>query len=174
MRKRLIIKVDDWLKSAPGGVAFPSKVLPNFAGQPAVYEYIGPHRFVRAAGRDFNGQLARAYGGEWWFDEAVLVQLRARLEQYRGWTQEQKLKAALPTQYRALAAICINWNDMSEFFALDLPAGERLTALAGPAKEQPYDSRMSVGLPTTPMLPGGAEQLFMKVKNPLWISRYDL
>jgi hypothetical protein len=39
----------------------------------------------------------------------------------------------------------------------------------GITKEQPQRSTMDASRRTTPMLAGGAEQIFTKVKNPLWV-----
>src|SRR3712207_2371586 len=38
-----------------------------FVDTPSAKEFIGPHRFLRAAGPDNS-----VYGGSWWFDEALL------------------------------------------------------------------------------------------------------
>jgi hypothetical protein len=65
---------------------------------------------------------------------------------------------------------------MSEMFVLELPVGEEIEGLAGAAKEQP---EFSIGDPhgrhnPNRTLVGQAEQVFFKVKNPLWIHKVNL
>ncbi len=65
---------------------------------------------------------------------------------------------------------------MSEMFVMELPPGEGIEGLAGPAKEQPEFSasdRLGRHDPNF-VLVGNAEQVFFKVKNPLWIHKVNL
>ena len=90
-------------------------------------------------------------------------------------TQSERGRAG-PAQYRALTALSRDWNGIGAIFVMELPAGEEIEGLAGPAKEQP---EFSVGDPLgrhdpNRVLVGKAEQVFFKVKNPLWISSVTL
>ncbi len=168
----------------------PSKkaiVLESFSSY-AVTRYAGPHRFYRAAGRKANKKLAYAYSGEFWADENVLLAIAKRLER-ASWLTTNEQQAAWPAHYRALTAISHDWNNMSEMFVLSLPEGEMLEGLCGPAKSQPDfsidDSRHS---PSRTLVGGDLksrrllgylgedpiEQVFFKVKNPLWIEQVQL
>jgi hypothetical protein len=148
-----------------------SKVLPYYAGIPRVARYTGPHRFLRAAGRDASGSLADAYSGTWWADEAVLFQIAGRLSTAQLWMTADERQRAWPAQYRALMALCEDWNDMSEIFALEIPAGETLEGLVGPAAAQPeFSVKDPLGRHNPRrVLSGGAEQVFFRVKNPFWV-----
>lgn len=175
MRIPLSTPATIWLTSPPSPVppGHVSGILKAFADTPKVYRYTGPHRFYRAAGRTAKGDLASPYGG-WWADEKVLIGIAANLEKFEGWLTAGEINAAWPAQYRALTALCTDWNDMSETFCLDLPAGEQVEAMAGVTREQPRESTLDPSLSTSPMLRGGAEQVFMKVKNPLWVSKKSI
>jgi hypothetical protein len=168
MRAPVSVTAAPWLSAPPNPVTNPGQVLAGFSATPRVFRYRGPHRFYRAAGKDAKGRMASAYGG-WWVDETVLMQIYGRLDQYKGWLDDRVLKSAMPAQYRALTALCEDWNDMREVFVLELPGTDEVEAIAGPTKPQPQRSSLNPALPTTPMLRGGAEQIFMKVKNPLWV-----
>jgi len=151
-------------------------VLPCFLGQPQVLRYVGPHRFYRAAGRNANGESAAAYSGQWWADETVLLQIGSHLEVAQLWMSSDERLRAWPAQYRALTALSGDWNDMSEMFVMELPAGEELEGLVGPAREQAeFSAKDPLGRhDANRVLPGGAEQIFFKVKNPLWVRRVHL
>lgn len=166
-----------------------TNVLQTFTSY-RVASYTGPHRFYRAAGRNAAGDLARAYGGGYWADENVLLAIAKRLER-TPWLTTNEQKAAWPAHYRALTALSHDWNDMSEMFVLSLPEGDILDGICGPAKAQPEfskDSSLGQHSPSR-TFPGGdlksrrllgylgddpIEQVFFKVKNPLWIERVQL
>ena len=151
-------------------------VLACFSGNTHVVRYVGPHRFYRAAGKDANGDLANAYSGRWWADENVLIQIANRLATAENWMTSGELKRAWPAQYRALMALSRDWNDMSEIFQLELPAGATLEGLAGTAREQPeFSVKDPLGRHRpNRFLTGGAEQVYFKVKNPFWVRRVHL
>jgi hypothetical protein len=138
--------------------------------------YVGPHRFYRAAGKDANGELASAYSGRWWADENVLIQIANRLATAENWMTSGESKRAWPAQYRVLMALSRDWNDMSEIFQLELPAGAVLEGLAGIAREQPeFSVKDPLGRHrSNRFLTGGAEQVYFKVKNPFWVRRVNL
>ena len=101
----------------------------------------------------------------------VDAEQQMRLDQFEGWLPADELLKAVPAQYRAVAAICRDWNDLSEIWELSLPSREVLQGLVGQTLEQPEYSHLDPRQRTTPMLAGGAEQVFFKVKNPFWVRR---
>jgi hypothetical protein len=153
-----------------------NNILACYSGITRVYLYSGPHRFYRAAGKTAKGDLARAYGGEWWADESVLLEIARKLESAQHWMTNSERERAWPAQYRALTALSRDWNDMSEMFMLELPVGEKIEGLAGLAKEQPEFSVYDPMKRHDPnrVFVGNAEQIFFKVKNPLWIHKVNL
>jgi hypothetical protein len=164
------------VSSLLSGVSNPTQVLACYSGPVQVYQYKGPHRFYRAAGLNASGRMARAYGGEWWADESALIEIAQKLERAKYWMTRPEKERAWPAQYRALTALSVDWNDMSEMFVLELPVGEEIEGLVGAAKEQP---EFSIGDPhgrhnPNRILVGQAEQVFFKVKNPLWIYKVNL
>jgi hypothetical protein len=170
MRTPMAISPATWLTNPPSPIS-PARVLPNFRQRVRVCEFKGPEKFLRAAGLSKSrGRLANPWG-EWWTPREVLTRINMRLAQFEGWLPATELRRAVPAQYRALAAICRDWNDISEVWELFLPAGEVLQGLVGQALEQPEYSHLDPKQRATPMLAGGAEQVFFKVKNPLWIKR---
>jgi len=170
MRSAMAISPVAWLTSPPNPVS-PARVLPNYRPPVRVYEFKGPQKFLRAAGYSKSqGGLANPWG-EWWTPEEVVAGIDMHLEQFEGWLSANELRRALPARYRAVAAICRDWNDFSEVWELSLPSGEVLQGLAGQTKEQPEHSHLDPNKRTTPMLLGGAEQVFFKVKNPFWVQR---
>jgi hypothetical protein len=175
MRQELTIAPCDWLGSGTISIADIGSVLAAFTpGTSKVVRFIGPHRFFRAAGWDAAGKQASAYGS-WWADESVLAEIGTRVAMFEGWLPGSILDKALPVQYRGAVALCENWNDMREIVKLELPDGEVITGIAGLTAPQPQDSRMNPALKKTPMLSGGAEQIFFKKTralnsiNPLWV-----
>lgn len=172
MRRLSSTTVNIFLSGLPNA----GQIRAAYIGPLQVYSYSGPHRFYRAAGLNAVGRQARAYGGEWWADEGVLIEIARRLERSKYWVTHAERQKAWPAQYRALTALCEDWNNMDEIFALELPAGDQLEGLAGTAREQPefsiYDPRGRHH--PDRILVGGAEQVFFKVKNPLWIHKVNL
>ncbi len=94
---------------------------------------------------------------------------------FENWLPEELLRRALPAQYRGATALCEDWNDMREMFKLVLPPQEEITGLVGVAAAQPQKSTLDPKSRKTPMLQGGAEQVFFKKTrtlnsiNPLWV-----
>lgn len=170
MRTLMAISPAMWLANPPNP-ASPARVLPNFRHPVQVYEFKGPERFLRAAGFSKSRRGLANPWGEWWTPKEVLTRISMRLEQFEGWLPADELRKAVPARYRALAAICRDWNDLSEVWELSLPSGEVLQGLVGQALEQPEYSHLDPKQRTTPMLAGGAEQVFFKIKNPLWVQR---
>jgi hypothetical protein len=52
-----------------------------------------------------------------------------------------------------------------------IPAGEVLQGLVGQTLQQPEYSHLDPKQRATPLLAGGAEQVFFKVKNPFRVRR---
>jgi hypothetical protein len=115
--------------------------------------------------------------GSWWADELILCTIGARLEKFESWLPPDLVRKAWPVQYRGAVALCEDWNDMREMFALQLPPGEMITGLSGIAAAQPKRSHMNPAARSTPTLPGGGEQIYFKRThslnsvNPLWVYR---
>jgi hypothetical protein len=174
VKKALAIKPVDWLSSppkSPNAKWVPGQILACYTGTPTVCKYTGPYVFFRAAGLKASGQSADAYSGEWWVESEVLSKIYSSLAQYKGWLTSDELTKATSAQYRAVTALCRDWNDMSEIYCLTLPTNETLEGLSGPAKAQPEWSNRGLNPadPRTPMLRGQGEQVFFKVKNPFWV-----
>jgi hypothetical protein len=124
--------------------------------------------------------------GPWWVDETALSSIYskiARLDMFEGWMPPEILARikSLPMHYRALAAICENWNDFREQVMLELPSQEELIGLCGPTAPQPLRDSMDRASRHTPWLPGGVEQVFFKRAtrtekniNPLWVHWVNL
>jgi hypothetical protein len=174
VKRRTPLRPSQWLSSPPNPHPRPASVLSAFSGAPAVYEFRGPHRLYRAAGWDSTrGRMASPYGA-WWADEEILVRIGARLDQFEGWLPDHLLKRAWPAHYRGLLALCRDWNDMQEVYQLDLPAADTVQGLVGATAPQPEFSHQDPRSRKTPMYAGGGEQVYFKVKNPLWVMRTKL
>lgn len=163
----------EWLGSGPKGIrdrALISQILASFDGAPAVSHIVGPETLLRAVGKDSSGRLANAYRG-YWVRESTLFGIHRNLGQFEGWLNKQELSAAAEWRYRAFTAICVNWNDFDEFAEMQVPAGEKLACLIGRVAPQPLHSAMLPGASSTPMLRGGAEQVFVRGgdANPFWV-----
>ncbi|MBK1695473.1 hypothetical protein CKO09_12100 [Chromatium weissei] len=144
-------------------------------GTLSVVRFVGSHKLYRAAGWDAKrGQMASAYGS-WWADEAELLKINQKIDMFESWLPEDLLRRAIPAQYRGATALCDDWNDMREMFKLVLPVQDEIEGLVGVTASQPRLSTLSAQSRSTPMLEGGAEQVFFKKTNtlnsvnPLWI-----
>ena len=176
MREQLSVSPKEWLLSQPIPIPFASSVISAYRPNSLkVIKFKGPHNFYRAAGWDSTkGELASAYGG-WWADESELVKINSRLSMFENWLPKELMRKALPAQYRGATALCEDWNDMREMFKLVLPVSDEIIGLVGIAAKQPLNSKYDPRSPNTPMLPGGAEQVFFKKTktlnsiNPLWV-----
>lgn len=64
---------------------------------------------------------------------------------------------------------------MGEMFRMELPVGQEIKGLVGISAPQPHRSSLDPKLGSTPILQGGAEQVFFKRTpeltsiNPLWV-----
>lgn len=179
MREPVQSKPLQWLRSEPNPVPSPEDhVLSGFdqTKPMTVVRFKGPHTFYRMAGFDEKKREMTDPYGAWWIDEDVLTAMYSkisRFDMFEGWVPPEYLARmkSLPMHYRALAAICENWNDFREQVKLELPPGEAVVGLAGVIARQPLRDTMSRTSPKTPWLPGGVEQVYFKqppkkVRNP--------
>jgi hypothetical protein len=162
-----------WLQDGPNGIKDPtdaSAILATYASTPTIGTIRGPDILMRAVGRNEIGQLGNAYRG-YWVRQSTLMGISRNLGQFEGWLTSQELSAQAETRYRALAAICLNWNDFNEFAEMQVPLGQSIPCLIGPVAAQPVHSSMNPTDPKTPILRGGAEQIFIRSgdSNPLWV-----
>jgi hypothetical protein len=184
MRTSLAQPATEWLKNAPNPVTDPASVFACFnqAPPPQVIEFKGPHSFYRVAGRDEGRQRMADPYGCWWIDETALAQIAtqiSRLDQFEGWMSPEQLRLvqSMPLHYRALTAICEDWNDFREQVVMRLPPGETIVGLTGSTAPQPVRSTLDRQSRQTLWLPGGLEQVYFKRGNrggtaginPLWV-----
>lgn len=144
-------KVEE-VKSGLGGVATRREIL-------------GPRLFLRVVG-------GRTYGGEWWFDADLLHGLDAAYA--RIFFRASDRRAAIRDMLRELLAISTDFkNNMTEVWALAIPAGERLTAYVGTGAPQWLYQQLPPTAAGNRRLVGRAEQYFFPAKNPLWVTQYS-
>lgn len=181
MREDVSMVPAAWLASGPIVIHDAASVLATFnPGTVKVVRFYGPHTLYRAGGWDATkGQMASAYGS-WWADSLVLARIGNQLDMFEKWLPPELIRQAWPAQYRGLAALCEDWNDMREMFRMELPFKEELFGLAGQAAPQPQNSKMNPKARTTPMFKGGGEQVYFKKThtlnsiNPLWVYQTHL
>ena len=139
-------------------------VLSAFEGQPQSIKVIGPKRFLRAAGADNNPY------GRWWFEAGVLLGLQEQFDRIP--LPQGHRREAILGQLRSATAISVDWNTLSEFWLMEIPLGQSLDALAGPAKEQAVFSIAHKLHNRTLFLRGGIKQYYFPVLNPLWVHKF--
>lgn len=175
-RTALSISPRQWLTSQPSPIP-PEQldnVLGSFVGTPVVTRLSGPGRLFRATGRDpEKGGWNRAYGGGYWAYDAVLLDAYRQISRFEDWQPAEELSKALTAHYRSLAAICTNWNDLSTFHQMLIPEHGLVEALVGIAAAQPIQAGRDKASAATPMLKGGIEQYYLKVRNPFWIYEFS-
>jgi len=129
MREELVgLNSENWLRSKPIPIANTVRVLSGFDRSKSlkIVKFTGPHTFYRVAGWDETGKRMGDPYGCWWIDENALKDIYvkiARLDMFEGWMPPDILQHAqsLPMHYRALTAVCQDWNDFREQVALKLP-----------------------------------------------------
>jgi len=145
-------------------MTIPRDVLDAFAGPPREVGVTGPRRFLRAAGADNNPY------GRCWFEAHTLLGLQQQFDRIP--LPPGHRREAILGQLRAGTAIAVDWNTLSEFWLMEIPAGQSLRALAGPARSQPVFST-GHGLHNPKLaLRGGLTQFYFPVINPLWVYRF--
>jgi hypothetical protein len=73
---------------------------------------------------------------------------------------------------RELLAVSMEWNAMTEIWALELPPGETLTGFCGPGTPQHLWANLPLTEKGNRLLVGKAAQIFFPMKNPLWVRLY--
>ncbi len=145
-------------------MTIPRDVLDSFDRPPREVAVTGPRRFLRAAGSDNNPY------GRWWFEAGALLGLQQQFDRIP--LPPGHRREAILGQLRAGTAISVDWNTLSEFWFLELPAGQSLKAVVGPAKGQPVFSVAHKLHNPNLMLGGGLTQYYFPVLNPLWVYRF--
>jgi hypothetical protein len=74
---------------------------------------------------------------------------------------------------RELLVVTTEWNAMTEVWALELPPGESIDAILGKSSPQRLFSALPLSNRANRMLLGQAEQIFVIVKNPLWVRKHE-
>ncbi len=111
------------------------------------------------------------YSGGWWFEEELIARIEKELSRISLPVEQQK--SVTKNRLRAALAICKDWNSLEEIWILEIPQGDRLTGLIGTARSQPVYSSSHAEHDPSKILPGGAEQVFFPVKNPLWVRKHS-
>jgi hypothetical protein len=127
----------------------------------------GPRTFLRVV-----GATNRAYSGEWWFDVELLETIEKNLS--RLFLPNQDRKEVVRTALREVLAVSAEWNQMTEVWCLDVPKGESLKAYTGPGAPQQLFANLPLSNKGNRALAGGADQYFFVVKNPMWVTQYDV
>jgi len=141
-----------------------SDVLNAFAGIPTEVTVTGPKSFLRAAGADNNPF------GRWWFAAETLLGLNEPLEKIP--LPAGHRRDALLGRVRAVTAISVDWNTLSEFWMMQLPKGDQLSGYTGPTSPQAVFSVKHALHNANLVLAGGAIQYYFPVINPLWVTRF--
>jgi hypothetical protein len=141
------------------------EIRSGLSGVPKAEEYIGPKLFLRVV-----GPSNRVYAGEWWFDADLHDKVEAAYSRIYFHTADRKV--ALRDMLRELLAISKEWNALTEVWALEVPAGERLTGFSGIGTPQKLFGSLPLTEKGNRLLVGQVRQLFFPVKNPLWVKQY--
>ena len=143
-----------------------TEVRSGLGGAASRKEFTGPRLFLRVV-----GPSNRAYSGEWWFDADLLHRIETAYA--RVFFAAVDKKAAIRDMLRELLAITTEWNQITEVWALALPAGERLVGYVGRGAPQTLFGNLPLGAEGNRLLVGHAEQIFFPpTHNPLWVSKY--
>ena len=105
------------------------EIRSGLSGAPREETFNGPRLFLRVV-----GPSNRAYSGEWWFDADLHAALESAYS--RVYFRAADRKAAIRDMLRELLAISLEWNAITEVWALELPPGQVLTGFSGPGTPQ--------------------------------------
>ena len=130
-------------------------------GTPQREEFLGPKVFLRVV-----GPANPAYGGNWWFDSAVLDRLDGAYSRISF--QPSELDDVIRNHLREALTVRTEWNPITEIWSL--PSGERLTGWTGAGARQPLIGGLLLSAAGNRMLVGGVRQVWYPVKNPLWVQ----
>ena len=128
-------------------------------------DYAGPKLFLRVA-----GPRNRVYSGEWWFDGSLLDDVEGAFS--RIYFTAADKKRAIRDILREVLAISREWNEITEVWALELPAGQVLRGYWGPGTPQQLFANVPLSAKGNRMLVGKARQIYFVTKNPLWVQQY--
>ena len=142
-----------------------AEIRSGLSGVPTVEDLAGPRVFLRAV-----GAANRAYGGEWWFDARVLDNLEHAYSRIYFSSADQA--AVVRDMLREVLAVSKEWNEMTEIWALELPAREHLTAYSAPGTPQKLFASLPLTAYGNRLLIGRVRQYYFPVKNPLWVKVY--
>ncbi len=117
------------------------------------------------------GPRNRSYSGEWWFDASLLNTIESAHSRLYFNTADKK--RALQDMLREVLAVSYEWNPMTEIWALALPVGQSLAAYTGPGNPQKLFADLPLSEQGNRMLIGKARQIYVPVKNPLWVMKYQ-
>ena len=138
----------------------------GLSGVPQEENYVGPKLFLRVV-----GPANRAYSGEWWFDADLHSNLEAAYS--RIYFQAADRKAAIRDMLRELLAVSKEWNQITEVWALELPPAERLVGFSAPGTPAKLFASVPLTQQGNRLLVGKARQIFLPMKNPLWVKLYQ-
>jgi hypothetical protein len=111
-------------------------------------------------------------GGSWWFPETLLLDL---LAEFRGELRSNPPNLeGLRKKLQSLLALSDNFSDVEQLWCIRLPAGTKLTGLAGPASPQPVDSSLAGSYLSMGNLPGRAWQYYFPNMPPVRPKKYSL
>lgn len=130
-------------------------------------EFRGPHLFLRVTGGPEDNF---AYAGAWWFDPDIFRRLEKSYS--RIYFDSRDRRRAIRDMLRELLAVSVEYNPITEVWALELPVGERLIGYVAPGTPQKLFDKLPLSAEGNRMLVGRAEQVFLPVKNPLWVRKY--
>lgn len=129
--------------------------------------FVGPRVFLRVIGPTTRN----VYAGEWWFDASILDTLEKNYSRIYFSTPDRK--RVIRDMLRELLAISTEWNQITEVWALELPAGQPLKGYTGAGRSQQLFAHLSPTATGNRMLVGRAMQVYFPVKNPLWVKQYQ-
>jgi hypothetical protein len=129
-------------------------------------DFLGPRLFLRVV-----SPTSRVYSGEWWFDAKIFDSLDSAYS--RIYFSSQEKKPVLRDMLREILAISTEWNEISEIWALELPAGQTLRGYSGSGNPQKLFANLPLSSEGNRLLVGKARQVYFPVKNPLWVRHYQ-
>jgi len=142
----------------------PKSVLDAYDETPEEVTLTGPRRLLRGAGVDNNPY------GQWWFDEGELLSIQSGFDRIP--LPASHRREAILGRLRSNLAISIDWNTLSQWWLMQIPAGPSVPALVGTIKSQPVFSVAHRLHNPSRSLSGRLRQYWIPVKNPLWVARY--
>ncbi|MEQ1956744.1 hypothetical protein [Mesorhizobium sp. CN2-181] len=112
--------------------------------------------------------------GEWWISEDVFMMIYNESRDQTYAAGPNTSKAGFRRLYRKYLSVSLDWNDLENFFRMDIPAGASATGWRGDVKDQSIvsdDGQAEYEIKISGRLPGGVEQLFLEQYDLAWIRR---